>query len=73
MEKVREALLQSREVAINLSQNPLVQEHLGQIAPVLLASSTTIWGILQGRPFCPKDTGVGFVTVWLLFFVLSLF
>ncbi|CAK9056929.1 unnamed protein product [Durusdinium trenchii] len=60
LEKVRAALARSpaiamREVAINLSQNPLCQEHFGSVAPVVLASSTCIWGVLQGRPYTAKE------------------
>ncbi len=58
LDKVR-ALLSGprpREVAINLSQNPLCQEHFGDTAPVVLASTTTVWGVLAGRPYTAKAT-----------------
>ena len=39
------------EVAINLSQNVLRQEHFGSVAPVLLASTSLLWGVIRGRPY----------------------
>lgn len=61
LDKVRSLLTgpRPREVAINLSQNPLCQEHFGDTAPVVLASTTTVWGVLAGRPYTAKATWAG--------------
>lgn len=60
LEKIKKHI-PAHEIAINLSQNVLCQEHFGVHAPVVLASSTHIWGVMRGRPYtaCASWLGLG--------------
>lgn len=52
---ISERLAQRREVAINLDQHVLHQQHAGHHMPVILASTNIMYGLLCGRPYTPKE------------------
>ena len=56
MEKIKEKLKVQTEIAVNLDQDPHVQEHMGSDMPVLLASLSTMYALLRDRPFTALET-----------------
>ena len=62
MEYVKKALSERKEITANLDQSPVLFDHHGRHVPVLLASTTAMFGLLRGRPLTWKDLTEGRAT-----------
>ena len=55
---VQKAMQEGKEITANLDQNPLLFDHHGRHVPVVLASTSHMWGALRARPMTWKDVTV---------------
>lgn len=56
---VKNALESCKEIVANLDQSPILFDHYGRHVPVVLASTSNMFGLLRSRPLTWKDRNKG--------------